>query len=229
MVTEKTLIEGVWYAMEQAGRLITSAVAVYEVGDFSSSIVLAMFAHEELGRSRILLDMAVNVHQGKKIHPDEVRKQCNIHIEKQRYGALSVTYHGKRGEPLAEALNQQMNTQPGSAEFTLARQIIDQETAKIADAQPKNRHDTRMEAVYVDLNDDGKSWKRPMRFTKQEAFTLINDSANDYSTGSQWFTEPLFSSNDPGLLARSPKWILLRPHKPAGLQLPLAAWPSVPT
>jgi AbiV family abortive infection protein len=228
MVTEKTLIEGVWFAMEQAGRLVTSAVTLYEAGDFSSSIVLAMFVHEELGRSRILLDMAVEVNQGKKkIRLDDVRKVCSNHLEKQKHGALSVVYHGIRGEPLADAMYEQMRFKPGTAEYELAQKNIDQKLNNIAVAQPKDRHDTRIEAVYVDLNDDGKSWQRPRSFTRQEAFQRVNDAANDYSAGSQWFTEPLFSSTDPGLLALSPKWILLKPHKPAGLQLPIATWPSV--
>jgi hypothetical protein len=63
-VSEKSLVEGVWFAMEQAGRLLHTAVQVFNSGDSSTSIALAMFAREELGRSRILLDLAYEVHCG---------------------------------------------------------------------------------------------------------------------------------------------------------------------
>lgn len=229
MVTEKTLIEGVWFAMEQAGRLLGSSVCLYGANDFGSAIALGMFAHEELGRSRILLDMADEVHRGAMIDTEGLRRRCNDHLEKQRRGAFSVTYGGSQGEPLADALNVRMKSNPGSAEYEAAQAAIDEASAAIAKAQPSQRHSDRLGAVYLDLASDGRTWKRPMEIGKQAAFERLNAAANDYSVGKQWFEEPLLNTNDERLLAVYPKFALLRQSKPAGLVMPPTIWPPMPT
>lgn len=228
MATENTLIEGVWFAMEQAGRLLGSAVCLYGGNDFGSATALAMFAHEELGRSRILLDIAAEVHRGATIDTEGLRRRCNDHLEKQRRGAFSVTFRGNQGGPLADALSARMQSNPGSAEYEAAEAAIDKATAAIAKAQPSQRHTERMSAVYLDLAPDGRTWKRPALFEKQAAYERINDAVNDYSVGKQWFDEPLLSTNDEKLLAVNPKAALLRLSKPAGLALPPAVWPPMP-
>src|SRR5438552_1953185 len=53
MVSEKVLLEGSWYALEQAGRLLRASVVLFDSGDPGSALALAMFAREEFGRSRI--------------------------------------------------------------------------------------------------------------------------------------------------------------------------------
>jgi AbiV family abortive infection protein len=228
MVTENTLIEGVWFAMEQAGRLLGSAVFLYGTNDFGSAIALGMFAHEELGRSRILLDMADEVHRGATIDTEELRGRCNNHLEKQRRGAFSVTFRGSQGEPLTDALRATMKSIPGSAEYEVARAAIDEAAAASTKAQPMQRHSDRMGAVYLDLAPDGRTWKRPAAIGKQAAYERLNEAVNDYSMGRQWFDEPLLSTNDDRLLAASPKFALLRLSRPSGLVMPPAVWPSVP-
>ena len=64
MVSEQTLLQGSWYALEQAGRLLRSAVALFESGDPSTAVAVAMFGREELGRSRILRVLAQQVKAG---------------------------------------------------------------------------------------------------------------------------------------------------------------------
>ena len=58
MVPEQTLPQGSWYALEQTGRLLRSAVVLFESGDPSTAVAVAMFGREELGRSRILRVLA---------------------------------------------------------------------------------------------------------------------------------------------------------------------------
>ena len=228
MVTQRTLVEGVWFAMEQAGRLLASAVNVYGSTDYGSAIALAMFAHEELGRSRILLEMADEVHRGSTVDTEAVRKRCKDHVEKQRRGAFSVTYRGNAGEPMADALTVRMQSTPGSADYEAAQATIDVATAAIAMAQPSQRHGARMAAVYLDLAPDGETWIRPSGILKEVAFDRLNAAANDYSVGRQWFVEPLLSTTDERLLAVNPKVLLLRGGRPTELALPPPVWPSMP-
>ena len=42
MVSAETLLQGAWYAIEQSGRLLTSATLVYDHGDKSTAVVLSM-------------------------------------------------------------------------------------------------------------------------------------------------------------------------------------------
>ncbi len=42
MVSESLLLEGSWYALEQAGRLLRAAVGVFDDGDPATGLVLAM-------------------------------------------------------------------------------------------------------------------------------------------------------------------------------------------
>lgn len=227
MVTTNTLVQGVWFAMEQAGRLLRSAVCLYDARDFGSAVALAMFAHEELGRSRILLDLAVDGNRGSAIDAKQLRKACNEHIEKQRRGAFSVSSRINQGDPLATALSARTKAALGSPEYKVAQAAIDQQTEAIADAQPLARHKERMSAVYLELAPDDKNWNRPAAIEPLMAFDRVHAAVNDYSVGKQWFEESLLSAEHEKLL--DPKIRLLRAARPPGLTLPPAKWPQMPT
>jgi len=51
-VTEQTLLHGAWYALEQAGQLVDSAVTLVDAGAFSTATGVAMLGREELGPVR---------------------------------------------------------------------------------------------------------------------------------------------------------------------------------
>ena len=228
-VSAGTLVEGVWFAMEQAGRLLRTAVQVYEAGDFGTAVALAMFAHEELGRSGILLDLAHEANCGGTLAVKDVQQRCGNHREKQRRGAFSIVQRPKRGEPLAAALAIRMSSQPGSPEYAAAQAEIDAATDAERQAQPARRHTDRMFALYLDLSADGRNWLRPALMDRQTGYEQVNDAVNDYSTGRQWFEEPFVSTTDPTLLSINPKTALLRIARPAGLVLVAPGWPTMPT
>ena len=48
------LLKGLWYSLEQCGRLLKSAGVLYEEKDYSTAVGVAMFAREELGKHRLL-------------------------------------------------------------------------------------------------------------------------------------------------------------------------------
>jgi len=56
-VTPQFIMQGAAYALEQCGRLLRDANALYRSGSYASAVVLTAFAREELGRYRILLDL----------------------------------------------------------------------------------------------------------------------------------------------------------------------------
>jgi len=41
------LLEGFWYSVEQCGRLLHSAVTLYDAGDFSTATGIALLGREE--------------------------------------------------------------------------------------------------------------------------------------------------------------------------------------
>jgi AbiV family abortive infection protein len=53
-VAASVLLEGSWYSLEQCGRRLASAGALYREKDYATAVGIAMFAHEELGKHRIL-------------------------------------------------------------------------------------------------------------------------------------------------------------------------------
>jgi len=55
MLTAISIIEGAYYAMDHAGQLLNDAIVLYERKRWPSSLVLAVFSLEELGKAEALL------------------------------------------------------------------------------------------------------------------------------------------------------------------------------
>ncbi|TLY39160.1 MAG: AbiV family abortive infection protein, partial [Nitrospirae bacterium] len=91
MISEETLLRGSWYSLEQAGRLLRSAVTLFDGGDPSTAVVLAMFGREGLGRSQILRQLAAKVKAGEKLTAKQISKSCEGHLAKQEAAVLSTT------------------------------------------------------------------------------------------------------------------------------------------
>ena len=97
-VTEQTLLEGSWLALEQAGRLLRSAVSLLNLGDFGTAVALGMLGREELGRSRMLRTLSGEVSAGKTLSPKQVAQRCGDHVAKQEASALSITVRATGGQ-----------------------------------------------------------------------------------------------------------------------------------
>lgn len=160
MVSEATLLEGSWYALEQAGRLLHAAVGVYDRGDSGTALALAMFGREEAGRSRILRTLAHEVATGTTFNTAEVGKRCEDHVRKQREGATGTTLRVVPSSQLAKAAQSRVSSAHGSPEWKAARDVISAAAANKAKRDPQDRHDMREKALYVDLDSDSKSWSR---------------------------------------------------------------------
>jgi hypothetical protein len=111
--TPQYLLEGAAYALEQCGLLLRDANTLYRSGSYSSAVALALFAREELGRYRILLDLRKKVLGGYHLTTQEIQKRCKPHERKQEAGMLSfvmrITDH-----PLGGVLGTYLTVKYGS-------------------------------------------------------------------------------------------------------------------
>ena len=103
------------------------------------------------------------------------------HIEKQEQAVLSIVQQADRDSPLGKLMRARMDNLPGSPEWVKA----DKELAAITEAQkkelPKQRHNRRMDALYVGLNDTQTGWVRPQDVTQDEAQQEVYHAVGDYN------------------------------------------------
>jgi AbiV family abortive infection protein len=218
-VTTDYLLKGAAYALEQSGLLIRDANALYRSEAYASTVALAAFALEEMGKSRMLFTLRQEVVGGKQITLEGVEKYCFGHHEaKQKAGMGSVVMR-EDGEGLIRAV---IDAKPGTDEWKAAYENITKKTEEVAARLPRERHDDRLTALYVDPL-SATEWSRPVgKFTREYARNFLTDAVNDYSLRqSQGYTHLEFvKSNDPELAEALAKWT----DRPA---MPPAEWPSL--
>jgi AbiV family abortive infection protein len=167
--------------LEQAGRLLHAAAVVADDGDPITGAALAMFGREELGRSKILREIADRVDDGGVATPAEVRDACGDHVRKQSAGASSTTLRAEPPSGVDTALREMLVTEPGSHEWKAARQTADLATDAQRKRNPERRHSIRMGGLYVDLDGAGSGWDKPCIRDASEARNEITDTVNDYA------------------------------------------------
>jgi AbiV family abortive infection protein len=185
-VAAPDLLKGTWYSLEQCGRLLASAVALYREKDYSTAVGIAMFAREELGKHRLHRGgWKTAVDTGRLQSVEQVKKLCGDHIGKQKQGQMSVTLMPKSSSNLGTALTARATSRPGNPGFQAAEEVIQKALEAKAKHAPTERHEKRLEAFFVDLDNSGADWKRPSETISQEvALRELNDAANDYA--GQW-------------------------------------------
>ena len=180
-VSEKLLLEGAWYALEHGGRLLESASTLHDADDSATAVALAMFAREDVGRSRLLRILASDVRSGTSLMPAHVRKACRDHIEKQRQAVGSSVIRTRAKTLIDSILRKKLRSPVASDEWRQAdAQLKDIHRVK-KKRLPIDRNRLRQRALYVDLNDAGTGWHRPVDIDADEAHTAIEDAINDYA------------------------------------------------
>jgi AbiV family abortive infection protein len=221
MVSETVLLEGSWYALEQAGRLIHAAVGVYDRGDPGTALALAMFGREEVGRSRILRTLADEVAAGASFNAADVTKRCEDHVRKQREGASGTTLRVvPPPSQLSKAAQARFTSAPGSPESKAARDVISAAVTSKAKRDPHDRHDMREKALYVDLDTDSKNWSRPCAIDATVAREHIQDAVGDYAFERDALRDGVIVDDFPAMAKARVKM------KPAPVLL-AAIWPSI--
>jgi AbiV family abortive infection protein len=214
-VSVNVLLKGAWYALEQSGHLLHDAVKLHSARSFATAMALALLAREELGRYRILLELWQRTTKGEVFSAEDVRAAYRDHGVKQRRALLSMTYRteGSTTE-LAELLRARIKTRPGTPEFRTVAEKLKQLDKRMRKRTPADRHAMRMSATYVDINDDGTDWNRPVAFSETEATNCLMDAVNDYALQLDQVEWTLGSAFADALAA----W----PHRPP---LPPPVWP----
>jgi AbiV family abortive infection protein len=181
MVTSETLLQGAWYALEQAGRLLQSAAILADNDDPITGAALAMFAREEIGRSRSLRDLADRIKAGEVFDAGDVKTTNENHMHKQLAGVLSTTLRGAPPSGIDRALRKMLSSTPSSPDWQSAKQVVDVATNAKRKIIPQNRHSLRIASLYVDLDDTGLGWHRPCVLDVSIAVNEIIDAVNDYA------------------------------------------------
>jgi AbiV family abortive infection protein len=144
--------------------LLRDANIMYRSGSYASSFVLATFAIEELGKSTILLDFRRQVLDGQTITRHAIEKRFRdpgAHSMKQEAGMLSITLTGDDDPEFGKWLRVRMEGDPQRPEWQAASKAIARIQACKRKRLPRERHQARMDALYVDLKSESE-WKRPL-------------------------------------------------------------------
>jgi AbiV family abortive infection protein len=175
------LLKGAWYALEQCGILLRDASVLYGAKAYPSTVALAMIGREELGKFRLLLEEFRTAEgTGRLPTVEAIQAACANHIEKQKRAVLGLTFTADGPSTFGDAIKAQIKYKPKDAEYRAAEEIIQAGLKAMAKRAPESRHNSRMRAVYVDLDDSGSAWSRPSEMSQGECKKLINDAANDY-------------------------------------------------
>jgi AbiV family abortive infection protein len=181
-VAGSVLLEGVWFSLAQCGSLLSGAVTLYKAGNEPAAVGLAMLGREELGKYRLLKEQwRESEKTGAYPTVAEVQAACAEHVEKQRKATLSFSFTAEAGSRLDTAIRAQLAHKPQDAEYQQAEQVLQTAIRAGLKRAPEERHNVRMRALYVDLDDSGLSWKRPVQISSEEAKKLLNDAVNDYA------------------------------------------------
>jgi AbiV family abortive infection protein len=229
MVSERVLLEGAWFGLEQCGILLRDAVTLHRCASRASAVGLAMLAREEMGKARILLDFwrdAVN--KGRKVSAAEIRRKLDDHEEKQRKAQVSQLLTAGEigteagGTRMAKLLRTLTTSGHSTSEREAAQRELDELRPKLLKRTPMERHKARMRALYVDLNESATGWSRPTEMLG-DARAILEHAAGDYA--GQWdrFQGRLgiLAHVEPKLAAALEQW----PERPA---LPEPSWPDFP-
>jgi AbiV family abortive infection protein len=206
-LTQDTLLEGAWYALEQCGLLLRNAATLYSVGARSSAVALAMFAREELGRHMILIKMWKDAAtSGVPPTVEAVQQACDDHQAKQRLAQLSVTHVADRNSQLGQASQRQMQHLPQTPEYEKAEEVLEAFKERRSKVTPNERHQARQAALYVDIEDDGRGWNRPCEIDKEFAYRSVVDAIGDYHVRRDRLQPMLLKDDDPSLNAALQAW-----------------------
>lgn len=219
MVTAQYLLKGTVYALEQSGILLRDAVMLYKNKAFSSAIVLAAFAREELGRSHILRKKRKEiVENGKSVTLKEIKDACEDHVKKQEWAQLSTVQRASGNGRLAKLLKTRMRYHPQSEEYKEANKQLNEITDQQKKRTPKDRHMVRLRALYVEPNDSGTDWNKPQEKSQDEARVFLVDAVNDYAGEYDRIQNGAIQLTDSELFQALQEWA----ERP---KLPLPEWP----
>lgn len=218
-------MKGAVYALEQCGLLITGAVTLMDQKLYSSAVVLAAFAREEMGRSIILTNFFDEITKNKKdVTIQDIKRACEDHITKQKWGQLSTSFRFQNDSQAGKLMLRRMELlrlgQQFSKEYTEVEIKAAELMERVRKRTPSDRHKARTQALYVEPDQSGLGWNIPKDITPEFARDFVIDAANDYSSARQHINTE--SSGDATEFIKQVRKWKSRP------EIPLPIWPKWP-
>jgi len=182
MIAADRILEGAYYSMEQAGHLVSDAALLYERERWASSVVLAVFSMEEMGKSEELFRRALAAQTGGPQVRNQIMDGLSDHRRKLSFGRGPLTisaavWLGKdppeENTPEMAEIDRQLDEN-----FRLAQQNA-----------PLQDHQARMRALYVDLVGDG-DWVRPSETSPDDAYLVVSAANIEYGERRRKFIRP---------------------------------------
>jgi AbiV family abortive infection protein len=173
-LSARYLLQGMWYALEQSGHLLSDAIFLYDRGSHPTAVGVAMLAREELGKALILRQLAEDARAGRAVTHERLGAELEGHITKQRSAKLTVTVRVTGG--LSDLLRRTTleNLEETTDQFN---EVLNQ----VARRAPGERHELRQQSFYVDPDRAGEGWSRPEEIPKAEAHEQIFQALWDYT------------------------------------------------
>lgn len=204
------ILRGACYAMDHAGNLLEDAHLLYRQRRWASSLMLAVFTIEEMGKAELLLARAIEAAANGPMAVERVREGLGSHKAKLAAGRGPASVSA----PVPFFGDPEQLTPEEQAE--LERRLDDAQQSALRNA-PHASHNARMRALYVDLGKN--SWLRPADITDEEAYLQLSAAAIEYDIRRRKFVDPAeaYVRETLGRMAT-----LLPPLPPA----PVVEWPQ---
>lgn len=171
-VAPDLLLQGSFFAMEQAGLLLRDAHLLYRNRRWPSALALAVLCIEELGKSTFLYQAVKLALASQPITREMILRTYLSHKKKLVYGRSIYTVAAEVdswGEP------PDIHS-PELLEYLKRMEEADQAELERA---PLKTHAERMDALYVHLSKDS-TWNRPIDTPKGVCYELLNAAAIEY-------------------------------------------------
>lgn len=182
-ISLRSLMEGSIFALEQGGLLLHDSVFLYRSEKFSSACALALFAIEEIGRSRLLHQLWEEIaakNEG-QVTAQAIRRKCDNHIFKQFKGLTTpMLYIEKKNKKMYELFEATL-VERATSESWRASAELHEVAKRLQRKLPKLRHEWRQKSLYVEPDESGSKWNRPRNLPKKVAFDSLFGANDAYS------------------------------------------------
>jgi len=179
---------------------------------------IALFALQEIGKFRILLELRASALEGRPATAKEIRQTYENHHQKQRRGQGGVRLVARAGTELAKLLNRARDSGNLNSEAGLQ---VDYIIAKKMRSLPAQRSESRERGFYVDLDEANYDWNRPGHFRLQESYQYIAEAVSAYAVVRHNFSLETLEYTVPELGSAVAAWT----DRP---ELPEPKWPKPP-
>jgi AbiV family abortive infection protein len=155
---------------------LNDAVTLYTNKAYSSAIVLAAFAREELGRSHILRELRKKVMSGEEIAVKRILKECGNHVNKQEWSQFSVIMHAPHDSERGRLMLAMLHDPPRGVEELFEKLSSMAGQVKVGE----RRYKLRNSLLYVDPDKSGTHWIRPRSLSPVSTQRFISQALLDY-------------------------------------------------